>query len=62
MGRLPDMFLRGAEDAGGRFLLPIAGLCSSRDRHSMMVAVPKPYASKPVKILVADATSEPRFI
>jgi hypothetical protein len=27
-----------------------------------MVAVPKPYASKPVKILVADATSEPRFI
>lgn len=27
MTRLPDMFLRGAEDAGGRFLLPTTGLC-----------------------------------
>jgi hypothetical protein len=27
MTLLPDMFLRGAEDAGGRFLLPTTGLC-----------------------------------
>jgi hypothetical protein len=47
MVRLPDMFLTGAEDAGGRFLLPTTGFCLQQGPVFIIVVVPGPYAPKP---------------
>lgn len=51
MARLPDMFLKGAEDAGGRVFLPTTGLCVQQGPAFIVVVVPGPYAPKPFQIV-----------